>query len=204
MHQFDPSEDRDVTWVVTSQTSPWVVHRGPSVEAIAAMPDVIVQTDIPRQPIEGFGACFNELGWTSLSALNPEERDTVLRELFAPGNGASFTLCRMPIGANDISRAWYSYDETPNDFALEHFSIANDLEALVPFIKSALTQQPNLKLWASPWSPPTWMKYNKHYASAMPAPWQQGVTNGLLPDQVGKEGTDMFIQEERYFRAYAT
>ena len=50
MHQFDPSEDRDVTWVVTSQTSPWVVHRGPSVEAIAAMPDVIVQTDIPRQP----------------------------------------------------------------------------------------------------------------------------------------------------------
>jgi glucosylceramidase len=38
----------------------------------------------------------------------------------------------------------------------------------------------------------------------MPAPGQAGVTNGLLPDQVGKEGTDMFIQEERYFRAYAS
>ena len=204
MQQSEPSEAKDVTWVVTSQTTPWVVRRGPAVEAIAAIPDVIVRTDIPRQSIEGFGACFNELGWTSLAALNPEERDAIFRELFAPGIGANFNLCRMPIGANDVSRKWYSYDETPDDFALEHFSIANDLETLVPFIKSALKHQPELKLWASPWSPPTWMKYNKHYAAAMPAPGQQGVTNGLRPDQVGKEGTDMFIQEERYFRAYAS
>ena len=59
----------------------------------------------------------------------------------------------MPVGANDFSRDWYSYDEVPGDFALEHFSIANDLETLVPFIKSALGYQPKLKLWASPWSP---------------------------------------------------
>ena len=42
--------------------------------------------------------------------------------------------------------------------------ISNDLETLVPFIKNALKYQPELKLWASVWSPPTWMKYNKHYA----------------------------------------
>ena len=40
----------------------------------------------------------------------------------------------MPIGANDFARDWYSYDEVDGDFALEHFSIANDLEILVPFI----------------------------------------------------------------------
>ena len=39
----------------------------------------------------------------------------------------------MPVGANDFSRDWYSYDETPDDFALAHFSIANDLETLIPF-----------------------------------------------------------------------
>ncbi len=204
MQQSMSSEAQDITWVVTNQTTPWVVRPGLAVEALAPIPDVIVQTDNPRQSVEGFGACFNELGWTSLATINPEDRDAIFHELFAPGIGANFTLCRMPIGANDISRQWYSYDETPDDFALEHFSIANDLETLVPFIKSALKHQPALKLWASPWSPPTWMKYNKHYAAAMPPPGQHGVTNGLKPDQVGKEGTDMFIQQEPYFRAYAS
>jgi glucosylceramidase len=176
---------------------------GLAVEASVGVPDVIVQTERPQQTIEGFGACFNELGWTSLAALDVEERDGIFRELFAPDVGANFTLCRMPIGANDFARDWYSYDEVPGDFALEHFSIANDLETLVPFIKSALAHQPSLKLWASPWSPPSWMKTNQHYAAALPMPWQPGVSNGLRPDQVGKEGTDMFTQEERYFRAYA-
>ena len=45
---------------------------------------------------------------------------------------------------------WYSYDEVVGDFALEHFSIANDLETLVPFIRNALAYQPDLRLWASP------------------------------------------------------
>jgi glucosylceramidase len=194
-------------WVTTTASEPWRVREGPVAESAAAadlIPDVIVQMESPRQTIEGFGACFNELGWTSLSALTKEQRDGIFQELFAPGVGANFTLCRMPVGANDFSRDWYSYDETPNDFALEHFSVANDLETLVPFIKSAQTHQPALRLWASPWSPPSWMKQNKHYAAAMPAPWQRGVENGLRPDQVGKEGTDMFIQEEPYFRAYAS
>jgi glucosylceramidase len=204
MQPSSPGEARDVTWVVTSQTAPWVVRRGLTVETIAAIPDVIVRTDIARQVIEGFGATFNELGWTGLSALDAEARDGILRELFAPGVGANFTLCRMPVGANDLSRGWYSYDEVPGDFALEHFSIANDLQTLVPFIRSALAHQPNLRLWASPWSPPTWMKTNKHYAAAMPIPGLQNVSNGLQPEQVGKEGTDMFLQEDRYLRAYAS
>src|SRR5690348_806382 len=99
MQQSEPGKSKDVTWVVTTQTTPWDVRQGPAVEAMAAIPDVIVQTDSPRQSIEGFGACFNELGWTSLAALKPEEREAIFRELFAPGIGANFNLCRMPIGA---------------------------------------------------------------------------------------------------------
>lgn len=194
----------DVTWVITTQTEPWLMRKELAVETGLSVPDVIVRAERPRQVIEGFGATFNELGWTSLAALDAEERDGILREMFAPGVGANFTLCRMPVGANDLSRGWYSYDEVPGDFALEHFSIANDLETLIPFIRSALAHQPDLRLWASPWSPPTWMKTNKHYAAAMPVPGLQNVSNDLRPDQVGKEGTDMFILEERYFRAYAS
>ena len=136
-----------------------------------------------------------------MSALNEADREAILGDLFTPGVGANFNSCRMPIGANDFSRDWYSDDEVPGDFALEHFSISRDLELLVPFIKSALRYQPNLKLWGSPWSPPTWMKYNKHYAGKLSEP--EMPANGLRPDQVGKEGTDMFIQEDPYFKTYA-
>jgi glucosylceramidase len=128
--------------------------------------DVEAYFDKPLQTIEGFGACFNELGWDSLSVLVEKDKESILEELFAPGVGANFNTCRIPIGANDFSLDWYSYDEAPDDFALKHFSISSDLERLVPFIKSALKHQPNLKLWASPWSPPTWMKYNRHYAGS--------------------------------------
>ena len=196
-----------VEWVVTTSTAPWQRREGLVAQRGGGMPGVIVQAGTPRQAIDGLGACFNELGWTSLSALAPADRAGIMRELFAPGVGACFTACRMPVGANDFSRDWYSYDEVDGDFALEHFNIENDLETLVPFIKSALAHQPALKIWASPWSPPTWMKVNRHYAMAMPAPARpgsDGVQNGLRPDQVGKEGTDMFVQEERYFRAYAS
>ena len=109
-----------VEWYVTTATSPWQKRVAEATPGGSA--DVIVQTDTPLQAIEGFGACFNELGWTSLAALSAADRESVLRELFAPGVGAGFTLCRMPVGANDFSRDWYSYDETDGDFALEHFT----------------------------------------------------------------------------------
>ena len=199
-----PAQTGAVEWVTTTHSAPWQKRTG--LEAgPPGMPDVMVQADTPLQAIEGFGACFNELGWTSLSALlRGRPGRPCCASCSRRASAPNFTLCRMPVGANDFSRDWYSYDETDGDFALEHFSIANDLETLVPFIKAAPAHQPALKLWASPWSPPTWMKTNRHYAMAMPGPWQKGVENGLRPDQVGREGTDMFVQEERYLRAYAS
>ncbi|MBC6989549.1 glycoside hydrolase family 30 protein [Hymenobacter sp. BT491] len=197
-----------VEWVTTTPTASWVEQKGMQTAAATGPTDAEINVAQPLQTIDGFGACFNELGWTSLSALSKSDREHIVRELFAPGVGANFTICRMPIGANDFSRDWYSYDETPGDFALEHFSIANDEQTLIPFIKSAQQYNPKLKVWASPWSPPTWMKYNKHYAAAEVKPEYRQMMptladNGLKPEQAGKEGTNMFIQEDKYFTAYA-
>jgi glucosylceramidase len=154
----------------------------------------------PRAMV-GFGACLNELGWTSLSGLNDSDRDSVMSEFFDPHAGARFSYCRMPIGANDFAREAYSYNETDGDFAMKNFSIAHDKDTLVPFIQAAKRHQPELKLWASPWSPPTWMKRNHFYAEAEAYPGFKD--NGIKPEQIGKEGEDMFIQEPRYFEAYA-
>lgn len=203
-----------ITWIATSSTQQWKEQKGLKMTTVAGHPDVEVQVDNPQQTIEGFGTCFNELGWTSLSLLSSRERESIMKELFAPGIGANFTICRMPLGANDFSLGWYSYDETDGDFDMRNFSIANDLQTLIPFIKNAKKYNPALQLWASPWSPPTWMKYNHHYAARSvlgDMNFQseeygmdlRGINNSLPKDKEGQEGTDMFIQDEQYYMAYA-
>lgn len=199
----------------STSTEPWKQSPATSISIAAknTVADAEIQLNKPLQIIEGFGTCFNELGWTSLSLLSAADQETILRELFAPGFGANFTICRMPVGANDFSRQWYSYNETAGDFAMQHFSIANDKETLIPFIRAAQHYNPKIKIWASPWSPPSWMKTNGHYAARsvsntnfVSEEWGmdlRGINNGLAPDKEGHEGTDMFIQEEKYFTAYA-
>jgi glucosylceramidase len=204
---------QQVQWVSTSANEKWKTQKINSTKTVKEA-DLIINPSNSLQLIEGFGTCFNELGWTSLNLLPAKDREAIMKELFAPGAGANFTICRMPVGANDFSRAWYSYNETDGDFDMKHFSIANDLETLVPFIKNAQKYNPALKIWASPWSPPSWMKYNHHYAARSvlgnsdfkSEEWGMdltGINNGLPEDKQGKEGTDMFIQEERYYKAYA-
>jgi glucosylceramidase len=193
-----------VGWVSTTESKPWVKMEGLTVTGTKGDVDVTIDTNQPAQTIEGFGACFNELGWTSLSRLNSENQRHIFSELFEPGVGANFTICRMPVGANDFSRDWYSYNETEGDFEMKNFNMDKDRETLIPFIKEAQKLNPSLKIWASPWSPPAWMKWNKHYACAVP--WDglaEKYRNHLPADKQGREGTNMFIQEEPYFKAYA-
>ena len=200
----EPLEDASLTYLTTTEASAW--QKGATFKPRFGWE--VLNLNVERsqplplaQPIAGFGACFNERGWTSLSALNEQDRENVLRELFHPDAGARFSYCRMPIGANDFATEFYSYDETDGDFDLHHFSIEHDRETLIPFIRAAQRHQPALRLWASPWSPPTWMKRNHFYAQAKSFPGL--VDNGIRPEQIGREGEDMFIQERRYFDAYA-
>lgn len=193
-------------WTITTESAFWAEQPDLISASADTIPnvDVVVDTKTHQQRIDGFGACFNELGWLSLSKLDPTVREDIMEELFFPGVGGNFTLCRMPIGANDFSRDWYSYNETEGDFGMEHFTIANDQQTLIPFIRNAQKYQPDLRIWASPWCPPSWMKYNKHYASAYTGDnYNEKYRNGLPGDKVGREGTDMFIQDSVYLQAYA-
>lgn len=199
-------KNENVIHLCTTETDNW--QQVETKENISSDKVVAVTINLSKddraQVIEGFGACFNELGWTSLSVLSREDRNSIMKELFEPDYGACFTVCRMPVGANDFSRDWYSYNEMPEDFEMKNFSIENDKETLMPFIKEARGYQPNLRLWASPWCPPSWMKYNKHYASAYTGEeYDEKYRNGLPKDKIGREGTDMFIQDSSYMKAYA-
>jgi glucosylceramidase len=203
----EPLQDDQLTFITTTEASAWQSSRmfKPTFSwemlNLNVDPSQTTQTGNAAEPMQGFGGCFNELGWTSLQALSEADRESVLHELFDPTAGARFTYCRMPIGANDFATEAYSYDETDGDFDLKHFSIDHDRKTLIPFIHAALRHQPKLRLWASPWSPPSWMKRNHFYAEAKAYPGMK--ENGIHPDQIGHEGEDMFIQEPRYFDAYA-
>ena len=192
------------TWVSTTKDQPWrKITTGLEKVTIKGFPDinVILMPQQVHQTMEGFGGCLHEKGWRALSALKPQDRESLMHELFAPDAGANLSICRIPIGANDYALDWYSHNETAGDFSMVKFSIARDHKLIIPFLQAAKALQPNLALWASPWSPPTWMKTNGHYACSQP---MMGLPdNGLRADQVRKEGEDTFIQEERYFRAYA-
>ena len=159
--------------------------------------DVIIESGDKRQIVEGFGGCFNELGWEELAKLNEEKREAIIANLFDQENGCKFNLCRMPIGANDYSVDWYSHNEIAGDLAMDHFSIDRDRQRLVPYIKAAQKYVPDLKIWASPWCPPSWMKTNNHYAC------NPGSSNDLKPDGKGKEMETQFRMEAPILDAYA-
>ena len=115
------------------------------------------------QTVRGFGGCFNELSRIAMECLTDEQRGEIMDSLFNEENGCNFKICRVPIGASDYAAEWYSCDETDGDYALEHFNIERDKVYLLPYIREAMERQPELTLFASPWSPPTWMKFPKAY-----------------------------------------
>ena len=193
-----------VEMITTTEKEPWKKVNNFKITSFSENAHVVINKNDTLQTIEGFGGCFNELGWTSLNMLKENDRQSIMNDLFTPGFGANLTICRMPVGANDFSLDWYSYNETDCDFEMKNFTITNDLKTIVPFIKEAKQYAPNLKIWASPWSPPSWMKWNKHYACAVP--WEgldKKYQNNLPANKQGREGTNMFIQNDEYFKAYS-
>ena len=123
---------------------------------------VLKVTDESTHTWKGFGGCFNELGWDAMKDLSSTDKDAVFESLFSAA-GCHFTFCRMPIGASDYALEWYSLNETDGDYAMEHFSIERDKQYLIPYINEARKYVPDMQLFASPWSPPTWMKHPKAY-----------------------------------------
>lgn len=149
-----------VYWVCSTRDKAWR-----KMDRIGSQPTAanLRFSGMRHQTWTGFGGCFNELGWQALQQLSEAKRAQVLRTLFHPREGCRFSFCRMPIGASDYAAEWYSCNETPGDYAMKHFSIDRDRKILIPYIKAAQALQPDLKLFASPWSPPTWMKSPRAY-----------------------------------------
>lgn len=134
---------------------------------------IVIDPSLRRQDWMGVGAAITDataaLIWTSMDEC---QRTTLLQELFDPVRGAGFSMIRIPIGSCDFNaQDYYTYDDVPfgrHDVDLESFSIGEgtpgsadatkDLRYIVPVVREILCVNPGVKILASPWSAPAWMK----------------------------------------------
>lgn len=114
-----------------------------------------IYPEIEYQEFIGFGGAITQAVGTLYNQLSPEKKKEFLKEYFM---GCNYELCRIPIGSCDFSPEEYSYS---NKKDLSDFSIQKDEMYIIPILKDILKLNPNLKLLASPWSPPKFMKTNK-------------------------------------------
>ena len=114
-----------------------------------------------RQEMLGFGAAMTDASCWVLSQIPAEERAALMHELFAPEEMA-MNVCRTCVGSSDYSTELFSYDDSDQDDPeLKKFSINHDKAYVLPMLKEARKQNPDLFLFSSPWSPPGWMKFNR-------------------------------------------
>ena len=152
-------------WYLTARESgQYLVHQTPLVSGdstSASAARVWLNPNVKFQEIEGFGGAFTEAAAVTWFKLSEPQREEVLRAYFDRDTGHGYTFCRVHMNSCDFALGNYAHAEVPGDVTLEHFNIARDREALLPFITAAqrVAREP-FKLLASPWSPPAWMKTN--------------------------------------------
>jgi glucosylceramidase len=133
----------------------------------AQTPDISVVTvnDMQQfQPIEGFGFAVTGGSAQLLMQMSPDKRKTLLKEIFSTdGDGIGVSYIRVTVGSSDMNDHVYSYDDMPageTDPELKKFSLAPDHADVIPVLKEILAIDPDVKILASPWSAPAWMKTN--------------------------------------------
>lgn len=134
------------------------------INTLKSIPTITVDQSKTYQQMDGFGFALTGGSAMLINKMSPAAQAQLLKELFGVGNNdIGVSYLRISIGASDLDDRVFSYDDLPageTDADLKKFSIAPDKQALIPVLKKILAINPHIKIMASPWSPPAWMKTN--------------------------------------------
>lgn len=208
-------EAQTFTWTSSTEGAYWQGKNIKLESGAITNPDLDISVAAASVTFQGWGTCFNELGWDALKTLAQSDQDKILKDIFSPQGDLRFTLGRFSMNANDYARDWYSSDEVDGDFELTHFNIDRDKTTLIPYIKAAQKNNPQLRFWISPWSPPSWMKVNHYYSVRSSKEYNTmsplsdvvlyekstETNDNVFPKQLAVN--DYLIQDPRYLKAYA-
>ncbi|MDO4366215.1 MAG: hypothetical protein Q4D70_05430, partial [bacterium] len=111
----------------------------------------------PDHPFTGLGVSIPESSCYLLSRLSAERRAEILRTVWT-ADGAGLSVARLQVGSSDYSMHAYTYDDVEGDTELKRFSIDPDRRYVLPIVKEIQRINPEVTFFASPWSPPAWMK----------------------------------------------
>ncbi len=110
------------------------------------------------QTMGGFGASITDSSaWLLRNKLSDSQFQKIMEMLFDGEKGIGLNLLRQPMGSSDFAREDYTYDDMPpgqSDPELRHFSIEKDQRYIIPVLRAALAINPQIKILATPWSPP--------------------------------------------------
>ncbi|RYY59896.1 MAG: glucosylceramidase [Chitinophagaceae bacterium] len=130
-------------------------------------PSITIDPAQAFQTVDGFGYTLTSGSATLINALPAGTKTALLQELFGTSETSiSVSYLRIAIGASDLSASVYSYNDLPagqTDTDLSEFSLAPDNAGgtgLIPLLKEIVQINPGIKILATPWSPPLWMKDN--------------------------------------------
>lgn len=123
------------------------------------------------QSIDGFGFALTGGSAQLMMHMAPQQRHKLIHELFATDNNSiGISYLRVSIGSSDLNDHTFSYDDLPNgqvDRKLEKFTLKEDEREVIPVLKEILAINPYIKILASPWSAPLWMKTNTNIQGGM-------------------------------------
>jgi glucosylceramidase len=152
-------------WLTTPDRSSLLKEQAPGLRfgSEAAGGTVIDVDDAKKyQTMDGFGFALTGGSAQLISKMDAGARAALLKELFTPdGDGIGVNYLRVSVGASDMNDHVYSYDDLPKgetDVKMEKFSLDPDKADVIPVLKEILAIQPKIKILASPWSAPLWMK----------------------------------------------
>ena len=134
--------------------------------AFATSPNVYPNIEVLEtqtfQTIDGFGYTLTGGSAEVINNLNAAKKAELLQEVFSQTTGIGVSYIRLSIGASDLNSTVFSYNDMPagqTDVALSNFSVAMDM-GVINMLKEILAINPNIKIVATPWSAPVWMKTN--------------------------------------------
>jgi len=132
-------------------------------EVTAAASEIKLQPEEKFQTITGIGGSFTEASAYLLNKLGNGNRKKIIDAYFGD-DGARYSLTRTHMNSCDFSLSNYSYAPVEGDTLLDHFSIEEDREDIIPMIKEAMAaSKDGFKILASPWTAPPWMKDNNDW-----------------------------------------
>jgi glucosylceramidase len=123
-----------------------------------------IDTTKTYQTIDGFGFALTGGSASLINSLEETKKAALISELFASGGtNIGVSYIRISLGASDLSSSAFSYDDTAGDTELKNFSLDKEKADLIPILKRIIAINPKIKIMASPWSAPAWMKDNNSF-----------------------------------------